>query len=700
MDSHYPDIFYDDYKVHIDDDGIAFLQGVGAIALHGVHSLEQLKYFSNLLVDLTRQEHIKALLYVVPAVDSAEVYKALIEADLTLRNGGVLSAIYEDIAMLGSSEKPLVALITGPCKNLSLAPALWAKYRFALPTVALGYGDAKYGILAGFGINTIFSKIGNPDLSIPFLLQKKQYLATEVVGKGLLAGVAADFEALVHKGKTFILNAAQQQVQPQQHKLLDSQLDELHRLSKHYANNMPKGLLYAIESMQFSSIHSLDESLTLERQWYQKLWSDPRTVAYLRTQYFGVKQAIQQASDIRLPHYKLQRLGVLGAGMMGAGIAFEAAKAGVNVILKDTSFERAAQGKAYAVAVSTKWVQQGRICAEEQQQLLARIQPTADIADFDTVDLIIEAVNEDKALKGRVSAESAPYLSKAGFFASNTTSIPISELANTLAEPHKFIGMHFFSPVDKMPLLEIIKGDATTADTLHKSLLVAAKLGKVPIVVHDGPAFFTSRIFFNYLLEAIIMLLEGVDPHHIEQQAKSAGFGASPLAILDEISIPLMLQVYSQLPEMHAAQRRAFSLLTEMVAEGRLGRKSNAGFYTYTTEGKALWANPQLQVTAAVAPEVIQKRLLCVVALDSYRCLEAGIVHQPIDADLGAVLGLGFPASTGGVISYIDLLGIQSFVHTCKEFESYGEQWKLTEKLEILAQKNFKFYTGLTANWK
>jgi len=398
-----------------------------------------------------------------------------------------------------------------------------------------------------------------------------------------------------------------------------------------------------------------------------------------------LNQVLQQTQSRKHPTYKPQKIGILGAGMMGAGIAFVAAKAGLQVILKELSLELAEAGKNHVQQTCIKMLERGKINEAQQEQLLSLIQPTANIADLQGVDFIIEAVFEDKKLKASVSMESFPYLKKNGLFASNTTSLPISDLAEAIPAPQFFLGMHFFSPVDRMPLLEIIVGKKTSAESLQKAISISHILGKTPIIVQDSPGFFTSRIFFNYLLEAIIMRMEGIAAEQIELEAKHAGFAIGPLAVLDEISIPLMLHVYAQLPHLNLSQQRCYTYLSKMVQQGRRGRKSGKGFYTYTedNQGKELWTdvdiNPSLSPLSA---EIIQQRLLNSMALDSYRCLAEGVIASELDGNIGSVLGVGYPASTGGVFQYIRHIGIDRFTAQCKSFRPYGPQWEF-ERIDL-----------------
>ncbi len=390
--------------------------------------------------------------------------------------------------------------------------------------------------------------------------------------------------------------------------------------------------------------------------------------------------------------FNLSRIGIIGAGMMGAGIAFEAAKAGVKVLLKDVTMEQAQHGKSYSERVCLKHIELGKMQAEQMAQLLANIQPVTDYDKFHDLDMIIEAVFEDMELKKTVIEASQYGLCPEAFFASNTTSLLISELAKSSHNPKNFIGMHFFSPVDRMRLVEIIRGEKTSPQTVEKAIQTAHKLGKTVIVVNDGPGFYTSRVFFNYLLEAITMLLEGMPAELIEAEARLAGFGASPLAVLDEISLPLMLHVYDQLPSLSSSQRRAYRYLETLIAQGRSGRKAGKGFYNYE-ESKKIWKDSTLPTTVPIAGEgTIAKRLLHVMALDSYRCLEEGILDKPSDGDMGATLGIGYPNHTGGVFRHIDQVGLPQFVKDCEQFADKGEQWEIPDSLRKKAAQNYTFY--------
>ena len=398
---------------------------------------------------------------------------------------------------------------------------------------------------------------------------------------------------------------------------------------------------------------------------------------------------------------EISKVAVIGAGMMGSGIAYEVAKAGIDVILKDVDLQNAEKGRAYSEKLCNKLIELNKMKEDDKPKILERILPTDQLEDLDGAEIIVEAVFEDKRLKAEVINDSKRYLAQSGLFASNTTSLPISKLSKSFDDPSRFIGLHFFSPVDRMALVEVIRGKETSEETLDKALSFVGKLKKIPIVVNDGPAFFTSRIFFYYLLEGITMLLEGVPMERIEEGAKLAGFAVGPLAVLDEISLPLMVHVYEQLPDMSFSQKRVYNYLQRMIKKGRTGRKSSRGFYDYPdNKPKKYYSDPELKdLDSQISAKDIQDRLLAVLALDSYRCLEEGILFSPIDGDLGSVMGLGYPVQTGGVFGYIDMIGLDEFVKICENFSQYGDEWEIPDSLVKLRDEGFQFYDGFESNW-
>ncbi|MGO1788427.1 MAG: 3-hydroxyacyl-CoA dehydrogenase family protein [Sphingobacterium sp.] len=451
-----------------------------------------------------------------------------------------------------------------------------------------------------------------------------------------------------------------------------------------------------LEDIRNCSVMTL---LTREQAACLRLLRADETTARLRVSYYGIRDALQAGNQMK-SDFQINKVSVLGAGMMGAGIAYQAAKSELQVVLKDVTLEQAEKGKKHAEKIAQRLVTSGKMQKESIDTLLARIQPTDQMSDMEDSALIIEAVYEDRELKASVISEAGKWLMSKGVFASNTTSLPIGDLATSFTDEERFLGLHFFSPVDRMPLVEIIRGPATSEETLGKALSFVDRLGKVPIVVNDGPGFFTSRIFFNYLLEGIIMLLEGIPIHQIEESARQAGLAVGPLTVLDEISLPLMQHVYAQFPQLNSSQKKVYNYLTKMITQGRAGRRVGQGFYDYAADrSKQYWVDPDLPSDEnRCTNEQVGFRLMGVMALDGFRCLKEGILQSPLDGDIGVVLGLGYPAYSGGIFGFIDLIGLRDFVRECEEFSTHGDQWSVPDSLKELADNGYQFYDHFDPN--
>ncbi|WP_232830574.1 3-hydroxyacyl-CoA dehydrogenase NAD-binding domain-containing protein, partial [Oceanicella sp. SM1341] len=409
------------------------------------------------------------------------------------------------------------------------------------------------------------------------------------------------------------------------------------------------------------------------------------------------------AARPRAPRRSFTRLGVIGAGMMGAGIARAAAGRGIAVTLLDRDAESAAAGHARIAAALETAVAAGRTTPGAAAATLARITPAAGPEALAGAELVIEAVFEQTALKQAVTRAALPHLGAETILASNTSTISIDTLGAALPAPGRFLGLHFFSPVERMPLVEIIRGSATSDATLAAALDLVLQLGKTPIVVSTSPGFFTSRIFCTWIDEAMAMLAEGVAPALIENAARRIGAPVGPLAVTDEVSLALQQEVIDQAEADGLAPRflrgHARPVIARMLGLGRPGRKARAGFYDYPAgAAKRLW--PGLaEVFPAAAPqpgvEEIGTRLLAIQALDAARCLEEGVVARAEDADLGAVLGVGFPSWTGGPLSYIDMTGAEAFVATCDQLAArHGARFRPSAALRVHAAAGRRFHEG------
>lgn len=444
-----------------------------------------------------------------------------------------------------------------------------------------------------------------------------------------------------------------------------------------------------------------DRALSVESKYFARLLTDPVARNIIRTSFLS-KQAAEKGlrRPAGMPPSRVATVGVLGAGMMGAGIALVSAQAGIGVVLLDRTTELAEKGKAYAARVLGKEMEKGRRSTAELEAILSRIQPTADFADLAGVDLVVEAVFEDTAVKADTTARAEAVIPPGTLFASNTSTLPITRLAEASARPDRFIGLHFFSPVERMGLVEVIMGVRTSPQTLAQALDYVAQLRKTPIVVNDSRGFYTSRVFQTLIHEGASMLAEGVPPAMIENAARAAGMPVGPLALLDEVTLDLPLKIvdqtiaeegdrYTPPPGVPVLRRLRDEL-------GRSGRKAGGGFYDYPAEGrKQLWPGLALHFPshADIDADRLARRFLYIQALETARCLEEGVLTTPQDADLGAVYGWGFPLWTGGTLSYIDTVGIVEFVAEADRLaQAHGPRYAPSAWLRARAAAGQSFY--------
>jgi len=689
------------FRVEQDNHHIITIQPLSAAAPEQLDMIGYLTQFVDLVTFILEREDTVGVVYTCPIQDEKIEYAQLFRQFSSSRSSpSDLFELTSKVLRWETFKKPIVSLFTNNCTAIALATMLWSNYRIASEKLQFGFPESRYGLFTAFGATIYLPALIGTENALSLLTQNKLVSSEEAHQLGLINELAQKPDDCLSLAKNWILHPPS--IDANQH---TKQMDELGPEAILAIQKKARGLYpgtNAVIELLKKQLSTPFEAAEQEANLYLRVLRRPEPLSMVRTLHYGVQLAKSPKSINHFEDYSLKKIGILGAGMMGSGIAYEAARAGIEVALKDVTISQAQRGKAYAKQVCEKSLALGAMTASQGEQLLARIKPTERVGDLNGSDCIIEAVFEDFHLKANVTQESLPYLSENGFFATNTTSLPITELAKASTEPKSFIGMHFFSPVDRMPLVEIICGKQTAQKTLEKALATALRLNKIPIVVQDGPGFFTSRIFFNYLLEGITMVLEGISPTLIEEEAIAAGFAVGPLAVLDEISLELMLHVYDQLPQLHASQKRAYNYLKGMVDQGRKGKKSGAGFYDYDaeTKKKKIWKNPIIaSVKENITATIIRKRLLHVMALDSYRCLAEGVLHQPIDGDIGSILGVGYASHTGGVFGHIDFTTLPLFVSECQLFQPYGEQWDIPASLRELADKDFRFYNGFDSNW-
>ncbi|MEO8059438.1 MAG: 3-hydroxyacyl-CoA dehydrogenase family protein [Burkholderiales bacterium] len=476
-------------------------------------------------------------------------------------------------------------------------------------------------------------------------------------------------------------------------------------LAKQTQRNNP-GPLAILSAVYEGTQVPFELGVRIEAKYFGQLLSGDVARNLMRTMFVNKMRADKLANrPIGVPKTLVRKLGVLGAGMMGSGIAYAGAAAGMDVTLLDTTLARAEAGKAYSGAVLDKAVARGQSTREAADVLLARIHPTAAYGDLAGCQFVIEAVFESREVKAEVTRLAAAAMDEDAVFGSNTSTLPISGLAGAFARPANFIGTHFFSPVERMPLLELIVGEATSRATLARTLDLAEQLRKTPIVVHDSRGFFTSRTFGSFVKEGLAMLQEGVLPPLIENAARQAGMPVGPLAATDEVSLDITLKVYDQwlADGVQPAHEPALSidLTRRMVTElGRSGKLAGAGFYEYPKEGKKrLWPGlAKLCPPALTQPDVeeLKLRFLTIQAIEAARCVEEGVITDPGDADVGSILGIGYPAWTGGVLSYIDTQGLERFVSTAQRMsEAYGRRYEPSPWLVQRALESRRFHASM-----
>jgi 3-hydroxyacyl-CoA dehydrogenase/enoyl-CoA hydratase/3-hydroxybutyryl-CoA epimerase len=468
----------------------------------------------------------------------------------------------------------------------------------------------------------------------------------------------------------------------------------------------PKAIMSAaVEGAQVD----FDTATRIESRYFTSLVVGQNAKNMIQAFFFDL-QAIN-AGSLRPEGYEKfepTRVGVLGAGMMGAGIAYSCARSGLEVVLKDVSVEAAERGKGYSVKLVEKAVSRGKMAQTQANELLGRITPTDSASDLEGCDLVIEAVFEDPALKNKVFAEVLDVVDPDALLCSNTSTLPITGLAEGVDRPEDFIGLHFFSPVDKMPLVEIIRGKKTSDATVARAVDVVQKIRKTPIVVNDSRGFYTSRVIGTQINEGLAMLGEGVRPMSIERAATQAGYPVGPLQISDELNMELMVKIRNATKE--AVEREggvyephpAEAVISTMIEAGRPSKLKGAGFYEYDESGRRLGLWTGLAETFPVAEEQpaladLKDRFLFIEALETARCFEEGVIESAAAANIGSIMGIGYPPNTGGAVQFMqgypgDPGGLPGFVARAKELAAaYGKRFTPPAYLVDLAEKGGSF---------
>ncbi len=610
--------------------------------------------------------------------------------------------------------KPVVAAMNGFALGGGYELALACTYRILADEqgASVGLPEVNVGLLPGSGGTQRLPRLIGVEKAADVLLGGKSYPPAEALKLGLVDCVCPAGEVMsAAKGW---LDTNPDPTRPWDVKgFAIAQSDGLlkqgtagyftfaaAKLRARYADNYPAPI--SILTCLFEGVQvPFDKGLLVESRHFARLITDPRSRNIIRTTFVARNLAQKGARRPQgIARSTFCRIGILGAGMMGAGIAFVCARAGIDVILLDTSLAAAEKGKAYSEKIVSRQIAGGLTSQDEADAVLARIKPTIAYADLAGVDLVVEAVFEDAGVKADVTAKAQAVIGKDALFASNTSTIPISQLAEAFERPADFIGLHFFSPVDKMALVEIILGRKTRPEALAKAIDFIAKIRKVPIVVNDSRGFYTSRVFQSFIHEGLELLREGVEPALIENGARMAGMPVGPLAVLDEVTLQLPMKIIHETEADDPAFTRPTSMevLEKMVDQlGRPGRKDGGGFYEYPQGGrKRLWTGlKQAFPTAAEQPslEDVKRRILYIQAIETARCLEEGVLTEPADGDLGALLGWGYPAWTGGTLSLIDTVGSARFVEECDRLaQACGHRYAPTARLREMAAAGTGFH--------
>ena len=616
--------------------------------------------------------------------------------------------------------KPVACAIEGTCLGGGFELALACHHRVAgdNPKTQIGLPECLLGLFPGGGGSQRMPRITGVQTALTYILQGKIFPPAEGAALKLIDEVVPTGTAL-DAAKAWVRANPGASVQPWDIKgfkvpggagamnpaFVQTFIGAIPMTVKQTQHNIngPIALLSAVyEGLQLP----MDRAIQIESKYFTRVLADPQARNMVRTLFVN-KQAAERG--VRRPKDSApaptKRLAMLGAGMMGAGIATVSAMAGIEVMLLDRDMASAEKGKAHAEKELQKRVSRGKMSPEKMSETLARITPVVDVADLKGCDFVIEAVFEDVAIKAEMTKKVEAVLGPDVIFGSNTSTLPITSLAEAWGKPENFIGIHFFSPVEKMPLVEIILGKRTGTQSIVKALDFVAQIRKTPIVVNDSRGFYTSRCFSTYVAEGTQMLGEGVSPALIENVGKQLGMPVGPLAVSDEVSIELGYKIMKATKEALGsayATSLADDVVEKMVVDlSRLGRKNGKGYYEYPADGSAKFLWPGLADTfpqaaqQASAPEV-HERLLYLQLIECARCYEEGVLSAPEDGDIGAIFGWGFAPYTGGPFTHMDTVGIANVVKTLDRLaHDHGERFEPTQQLRNMATKGETFYARI-----
>jgi len=600
--------------------------------------------------------------------------------------------------------KPVAAAINGAALGGGFEITLACHHRVIVddPKAVVGFPEVQLGLLPGAGgIVRSVRMLGIVDALMQLLLQGTRLRPDKASELGVVDEVVGSIDELVPAAKAWVkANPEAQQPWDVKGYKMPGGTPSNPKLAQNLPA-FPANLRKQLKGANYPAPHHImaaavegaqvdfDNALEIEGRYFVDLAKGQVAKNMIQAFFFDLQAVNNRPRPEGYEPFRSKKVVVLGAGMMGAAIAYQCAKSGIDVVLKDVDLAAAERGKGYSEKLVAKGVERGKTTQEKGDALLARITPTDKPEDAAGADLVIEAVFEDPKVKAQVFAEIEPHLAEGALLGSNTSTLPITELADGVSRPADFIGLHFFSPVDKMPLLEIIKGEQTSDETLYRALDVSAQIAKTPIVVNDSRGFFTSRVIGTFINEGIAMLLEGVPAPSIEQASSQAGYPAPVLQLSDELNLNLMRKIRDASKAAAAtgdgwSGHPAEEVIDRMLDEfDRGGRLAGAGFYEYADGKRAgLWKGLKDAFGGTnldVPFEDLKERMLFIESLETIKCLDEGVIETVADANIGSIMGIGFPGWTGGVLQYINGYdgGLPGFVARARELaQKYGERFE------------------------
>ena len=728
-----------EFKYSIDSDGVAIISWDVPNKTMNVMSLEGLKELDKHFDAALSDDRVKGIIVTSGKRDFAGGMDLNVLADMKTAQGenpaqGLFNGIMQIHKLLRKIElagmdpktkkgaKPVAAAINGTAAGIGLELPLACHRIFAIDNEKskIGLPEILVGIFPGAGGTTrLVRKLGAMNAA-PFLLEGKMLSPSKMKLAGVIDELTEESD-LLSRAKAWVLDATDADcIKPWDDKSYKMPGGGPYHPNGYMTfagasvmvNSKTQGAFPAAKTL-LSAVYEgaqvpFETALKIEARWFTKILMNPSSESMIRSLFIN-KEALEKGA-VRpkdIPNQKVEKIGILGAGMMGAGISYVSALAGIKVVLLDMKKEDAQKGKTHAENLLNIGLKRKKIDEKKKSAVLDLICPTTKFEDLKDCDLIVEAVFEDPAVKAEVTKKAEAIIDKNCIFASNTSTLPITSLASASERPEQFIGIHFFSPVDKMLLVEIIKGSVTGDVAVAKALDYVRQIKKTPIVVNDARFFYANRCIIPYVNEGAMMVSEGIIPASIENAAKQLGFPLGPLQLTDETSIDLGVKIIratraamgNEYPEKNGDE-----VSFKLFEEGRLGRKTNAGFYDYDEKGKRTHLWNGLNETWPVKKhqpkfEEIKNRLMLSQVLEAVKAFEEGVLEDIREGDVGAILGWGFAPWSGGPFGWVDMVGVQNVVNLCNTLsESEGQRFVAPKILLDMAKNNETFYGKFIKN--